>query len=334
MEPKDWEQKTSKSHEAAPMVSVIMPAYCVAEYIAAAIESVLNQTFTSYEIIVVNDGSPDTVELEDVLAPYRDRIIYLKQENRGCSAARNAGIRIALGRYVALLDPDDLWEENYLAVQLSILEADPRIDVLYPDALIFGDSDLSGKRFMEVLPSRGEVTFEALIAQRCNVMISVTARREALVRAGMFDESLRSAEDFDMWLRILQLRGRIRYHDKVLVSYRRHPASLSADPVWMCRHILKVLANAEARNNLSVTELETLQSQMARFRALVSLNEGKRDFFAGNSTSAIAKLTEANAFLKSKKIDLVLLMLRTAPQLLLRAYDWRDRLLLGANTKF
>ena len=329
----EWEVTPDRG-SSEPIVSVIMPAYRVAEYIGAAIKSVLDQTYRGYEIIVVNDGSPDTPELENVLAEYGDQIVYIKQENRGCSAARNVAIKAARGRYIALLDPDDLWEPDYLAVQLGILEADPTIDVLYPDALIIGDSDLRGRRFMAVMPSCGDVTFEALITQRCNVMISVTARRETLVRAGLFDESLRSAEDFDMWLRILQQGGRIRYHERVLVSYRRHRASLSADPVWMCRHILKVLANAEARNNLSATEVRILHLQESRFRAMVSLNEGKRAFFAGNARSAIDKLTEANAFLRSAKINLVLMLLRTAPHLLLRAYELRDRLLVGTSTKF
>jgi glycosyltransferase involved in cell wall biosynthesis len=326
--------RTLTRNDRAPAVSVIMPSYRVAEYISAAVESVLNQTFTDYEIIVVNDGSPDTVELERALAPYYDRIVYIKQENRGCSGARNTAIRRASGRYIALLDPDDVWEPDYLAVQVGILEADPSIDVLYPDALIFGDSHLAGKTFMEMMPSHGEVTFEALITQRCNVMISVTARREAVVNAGMFNEDLRSSEDFDMWLRILHQGGRIRYHRKVLLHYRRHRASLSADPVWMCRHILKVLDEVEARNDLSISETRTLKMQIARFRALACLNEGKRSFFAGNVRDAIDKLTEANAFFRSPKIGLALLMLRAAPHLLLRAYNLRDRLLLGTNTKF
>lgn len=328
------QEELSRRPDSAPAVSVIMPAYRAAAYISEAIASVLAQTFTDYELIVVNDGSPDTVELDRALAPYRDRIIYITQKNRGCSGARNVAIQAARGRYIALLDADDIWEPDYLAVQLGILEADPGIDVLYPNALIFGDSHLAGKTFMDVMPSRGEVTFESLITQRCNVMISVTARRESVVRAGLFNESLRSAEDFDMWLRILHQGGRIRYHDRVLLRYRRHESSLSADPVWMCRHILKVLDDAAARNDLSVTEVETLALQRGHFGALIRLNEGKRAFFAGNPERAIAKLTEANRFLRSSKISVALLMLRAAPQLLLRAYNLRDRLLIGANTKF
>jgi glycosyltransferase involved in cell wall biosynthesis len=328
------ESKSNSQPSNPPMVSIIMPAYRVANYIGAAIESVLHQTFHDYEIIVINDGSPDVDELEAVLAPYRDRIVYLAEENRGCSGARNTAIRVARGKYVALLDPDDLWEPDYLSVQVSMLEENPDIDVVYPNALIFGDSDLSGRTFMDVLPSNGEVDFEGLVSQRCNVMISVTARKDAIVRAGLFNESLRSAEDFDMWLRIVHQGGRIAYHRKILVRYRRHHSSLSADPVWMCRHILKVLVDAEKRNKLTASQEAALKLQISRFYALVDLNEGKREFFAGNAAGAIEKLKKANAFFRSTKIALAMMALRAAPQLLLRVYNFRDRIVLGTNTKF
>jgi len=141
----------------APAVSVIMPAYNVSQFISEALESVFAQTFKDYEVIVVNDGSPDTDELLRALAPYRGRIRYIEQENRGVSAARNAAIRAARGHYVAHLDPDDLWEPGYLAAQLAEFARDPSIDVLYPDALIFGDAPEAGRRFMDWCPSSGEV---------------------------------------------------------------------------------------------------------------------------------------------------------------------------------
>jgi len=309
----------------SPMVSVIMPAYLVTKYIGEAITSVLNQTFTDYEIFVVNDGSPDTAELELALSPFRNRIVYSSQPNSGCSAARNAALREARGKYIALLDGDDLWEPDYLSVQVALLEANPAIDVLYPDALIFGDTPDAGKTFMEVLPSNGEVTTEALVTQRCTVMISVTAKRETVVRAGMFDERLMGSEDFDLWLRILHCGGQIAYHRRMLVHYRRRPDSLSADPVRMCQQILKVLEYAEARNNLTKTESDALRQQIRRFRALASFHEGKRDLFAGNTLSAISKLRNANIFLRSPKISLALMILRTSPQLLLQAYKFRHR---------
>jgi len=306
-----------------------MPAYRVTKYIGEAVTSVLNQTFTDYEVFIINDGSPDTAELERTLSPFRNRIRYLSQSNAGCSAARNAAIRQARGKYIALLDGDDLWEPDYLAVQVEIMEGNPSIDVLYPNAWIFGDTHDVGKTFMEVTPSCGEVTTEALITQRCTVMISVTAKRETVVRAGMFDERLLGSEDFDLWLRILHCGGHIAYHCRSLVHYRRRPDSMSADPVRMCQQILRVLKSAEARDGLTENELEALRLQIRRFRALTMLYEGKRDLSEGNIVSATAKFQEANTFLKSSKIRLALIVLRTAPRLLMSAYKLRNRFSTG-----
>ncbi len=124
------------NHE--PAVSVIVPAYNVAPFIGEALASIFAQTFKDYEVIVINDGSPDTPELERAIEPFRSRITYIRQANRGVSAARNAGIRVARAAFVAHLDPDDAWEPDYLSEQLAVLANDPSIDVLYPDAWIFG----------------------------------------------------------------------------------------------------------------------------------------------------------------------------------------------------
>src|SRR5712664_587865 len=90
-----------------PLVSVIIPAYKVAPFINETLNSVFVQTFTDYEVIVINDGSPDTEELEGTLDYYRSRILYIRQDNRGAGAARNAGLRTARGRFIAFLDGDD-----------------------------------------------------------------------------------------------------------------------------------------------------------------------------------------------------------------------------------
>jgi glycosyltransferase involved in cell wall biosynthesis len=322
------------SEDRTPCVSIIMPAYRVSQYIGEAIESALSQTFEDYEIIVVNDGSPDTEELERVLAPYMDRIVYIKQENRGCSGARNTAIRASRGRYISLLDPDDIWEKNYLEVQVGELERNPSIDLVYPNAIIFGDTADSGRLFMQGSPSNGEVTFESLVTEQCNVMISVTVRREALVNAGLFDESLRSAEDFDMWLRLIHRGSRFAYLRQPLMRYRRRRGSLSSDPAWMCRNVLQVYKKVEETLDLSPREREVLKRQSVRIKALLDLYEGKKAFFQGEVKAALEKLTRANEFFKSGKLRLTCLLLRISPQLLLRAYNIRDRFIIGADTKY
>ena len=112
---------SQESRAGSPLVSVIIPAYKAAGHIVSAIESVLAQTFSDHEIIVINDGSPDTSQLLEVLSPYRDRIRYLEQPNQGPSGARNTGIRAARGTYVAFLDSDDSWSPSYLGEQIRLL---------------------------------------------------------------------------------------------------------------------------------------------------------------------------------------------------------------------
>lgn len=319
---------------AKPLVSVIVPAYKVTNYIGEALNSVFAQTFTDYEVIVINDGSPDSDELEHVLAPYMERIVYLKQENQGVSAARNAGILAARAELLAFLDGDDTWLPNYLEVQVSRIQADPTIDVLYPNVMIVGDSSEAGEEFMTVCPSEGEVTFESLVLEACSVANCSIARRDTLIRAGLFDESLRSAEDFDLWLRVIKLGGRIDYHRDVLACYRRRTGSLTADPIWLSQHILQVLAKVEQTMDLTASERATVNAQQQRFQAMMRLQEGKRAFFLGDHAGAIHALTDANRFFKNRKTAFTLMMLRIAPRLLLRAYDLRDRVYFKMVTKY
>src|SRR5215211_460208 len=258
---------------ASPLVSVIVPAYDVAEFIGEALNSVLAKTFTDYEIIVINDGSPDTEALERALAPYMSRIVYLKQENRGVSAARNNGINAARGSLIAFLDGDDVWLPNYLEVQVKRIQADPTIDVLYPNVQMFGGSSEDGEEFMTICPSTGEVTFERLLLQECNVSNCSIARRETLIRAGLFDEALRSVEDFDLWLRVIKHGGRIAYHRDVLARYRRRPGSLTADPIWLGQHIIQVLDKVKQTMDLTPSEGATVDLHHQRFEALLSLHE-------------------------------------------------------------
>ncbi len=316
----------------SPAVSIVVPCYNTAHYVAEALDSVLAQTFENYECLVVNDGSPDTAELERALAPYRDHIVYIRQENRGLSGARNTAIRSSRAPLIALLDSDDVWEPDYLAVQLSLMERDPALDVLYPDALIFGDDPRAGRTFMEVCPSEGEVTVESLLTQRCNVFIGVTARREALVRAGLFDEELGNliSEDFDMWLRVLNCGGRIAYHRRALVRYRRHATNITADGVAVWRRALRAMEKARRTLTLSASDAATLERETARFHALLRYYEGWNAFSRGDLAAAMEGLGEAHAYFKSRRMKLALLLMRRSPRLLRGLYNLEGRLMPGS----
>ena len=318
----------------SPAVSVIIPCYNTAQYIAETLDSLFAQTYTDYEVILINDGSEDTQDLERVLDAYRERVIYLKQENRGSSSARNAGLRVARGRFVALLDSDDLWDPEYLAVHVAALEGDPTVDVIFPNAMLFGDSPFAGKTFMDVYPVEGEITFANLISQRCYVWVGVTARLETVIRAGMFDESLGTAEDLDLWLRIVHQGGRIAFHRRVLGYYRQRRGSHTSKPIWLMNNWLKLLDKVEKTMNLSPAEREATQQKRVEMHALLRLCEGKKAFFLGDKRGAIEGLLEANRFLNSRKISLTVIGMRLAPQLLMCAYKMRDRFLFRTDTKF
>ena len=115
-----------------------MPAYNTAALIGEALDSVLAQTYTNFETIVINDGSPDTAQLEEALRPYRSRIVYIVQENRRAAGARNTGIKNARGKYLAFLDSDDCWLPENLATQMKFFEQDPSLDMVYADAAFAG----------------------------------------------------------------------------------------------------------------------------------------------------------------------------------------------------
>ena len=302
-----------------PIVSVIIPAYNTAAFIAASLESVFAQTLSDFEVIVINDGSPDTTELEQVLAHYLGRIIYLKQENRGPGAARNLGIRQARGEYIAFLDSDDCWLPDYLASQIKLFEEAPLLDVVYSDAQHYGEPSLAGKTYMQTCPSNGLVTLEALIREDCQVITSCTvARRHVVVDVGLFDERLdfRGCEDYDLWLRILYNGGRIAYQKKVLARYRSRPGSLSHNLLKMSEALKAVYEKVDLEMDLSEETRAVLRKQLAQARAYIDLEAGKQFLAAGDFGRAKDSLTKANAFFRRTKLKMTILGLQFAPRFL------------------
>lgn len=315
------------SKDDTPAVSVVIPVYNAARYVGETLDSIRAQTFTDYEVIIVNDGSTDSDELEEILQSHPLPIVYLSQANKGVSAARNAGIKVARGKFYAQLDADDQWHPEYLATQVGILLGDASIALVYPNAVIFADSSDSGAEFMNISPSEGEVTFDSLIREKCTVMTTVTARMNAIRAAGMFDEHIHSCEDFDLWLRIVKKGGRIIYHRHLLARYRRRAGSLSSDRVWMTTNLLSVLEKAANTLDLTTAERETLDKEITGRRAILRLFEGKQALARGEATVAVARFEEANTHLRSLKLSAVILLSRHMPRLLSWTFAARERYL-------
>ncbi len=311
-------------HNGGKLVSVIVPAYNVAGYIAETLDSVFAQTFQNFELILVNDGSPDSAELERVLAPYRDRLVYIVQQNKGISGARNAGIAAATGEFIAFLDGDDAWMPRYLEVQLAFLDAHPEYDLVYCNAVFFGNSPEAGTLFMNLCPSRGEADFDALVRRDCHVFTSVLARRRMVQSVGGFDESLGFCEDFDLWLRFAAAGHRIGYHREILVRYRKHGTSLSANRIRMTEFGVKVLSKHLAVCPPGSARLSLVQQALASKHAELDLRRGKQALAQGDTASALHQIGSANRFYRSTKLTLTLLLLRWAPRLLRSLYLRHD----------
>ena len=319
-------RSTDKSFgEAPPAVSIVIAAYNASAYIGETLDSVSAQTFTDYEVILVNDGSDDSKQLECILESHRLPVVYISQPNKGVSAARNAGIKVARGQFYAQLDSDDQWEPNYLEEQVRFLTEHPGTALVYPNAIIFGDSPDTGVEYMKLSPSEGEVSFESLIQERCVVFTCVTARLRVIRAVGMFDEALRSCEDFDLWLRISKSGGRIRYQRQILARYRRHEGSLSSDRVWMTSNLLAVMDKALSRDDLTTSEREALKKQIELYSTTLRLFQGKHALAAGDAALALNRLQEANRGLRNPKISIAIFLLRTWPSLPIWVFAARER---------
>lgn len=305
-------------------VSVVIPAYNVAAFLEETLQSVFAQTVTPFEILVVNDGSPDSVALEQMLAPYLHRIRYLVQENQGPSAARNTGIEAATGDFIAFLDGDDLWLPGYVAQQLEYLRSHPAYDLVYCNAVFFGDSIYAGQEYMTVCPSVGEADSAALIERRCHVFTSVMGRAAAL-KTMRFDVALWSSEDFEYWLRLSAAGFRIGYHREVLVRYRKRQTSLSADPTSMARANLVALSKAMPLWPADSGEGRALREAVARKTAELELLRGKMALKASDTAAALGHFRLANAYYRSAKLSLVVALVQYVPGLVRSLSSFRER---------
>lgn len=305
-----------------PTVSVIVPAYRVTPFIAETLDSVLAQTRRDFEIVVVNDGCPDTVNLERALAPYRDRIVYLTQDNAGPSNARNTGIAAARGDFLAFLDGDDLWEPTFLATQLEVLERDAGTVLVYCDSQPFG-APAAGPSLMHYEAASGPCDLAALLtARRVVVTSTAVTRRQAVLDAGGFDDALRYCEDFDLWLR-LATRGTVVRRPEVLGRRRLVASSQSASPETMLRAQIAVRRRFLARHALSEAVQADCAATDRRCEAEIALHEGRRLLDEGNAPAARAALARAARDLPGFRLGALLRLLDLAPSVAVALHRWR-----------
>jgi glycosyltransferase involved in cell wall biosynthesis len=222
-----------------PLVSVIIPAYGHAEFILQTIDSVLSQTFQDYEIIVVNDGSPDRTA--EVLQPLikKGLVHYIEQVNSGVAVARNTGLSHSMGKYIAFLDDDDIWPSNKLEWQVKIMETCELVAV-------GGVTGLVGSEGQLIPPTEaGEkprlLDFEELF--RGNPFLSpgqVLIDRSAIIAIGGFDSSIWGVDDLDAWVGLARI-GRFEIRGELALYYRVHETNASRNYVRMIMNCKKVV---------------------------------------------------------------------------------------------
>lgn len=313
-----------------PFVSVIIPCFNYGHLLAEALESVRAQSLLEWECIVVDDGSTDTTAaIAREYAARDERIACLSQENRGLSAARNAGLRAATAKYAQLLDADDLLEPEKLAVHVRFLEEHEGYALVYGPMRYFrtqgasrlyaSGRDGSGRAWMKMWQDTTDEMLAAFVEGNQFPVSAAVFRRSMLDEVGYFDETLRSHEDWDLWLRCVlaakRFHGLEARGTKTLI--REHAGTLTKGAVTMAETRLQV------RDRIG--ELATTEALLATNREWRSYDEcelGAAHLAAGHWRVGVRSYLSGFANAKNKVKALRALAAHLAPGWLLALWRW------------
>ena len=230
------EKKTASIEETTyRLVSVVIPTYNQAGYLRQAIESILGQTYSNIELIVVDDGSTD--ETSELLSQYRGRLVAIRSPNSGTACARNVGVREAKGEFVAFLDHDDLWVSQKLEWQMELFAVDPGIGLVYGGVEFFRAED--GVTTANYYPG-SPLDFHELLGHTIVALQTVVIRSSVLASVGGFDPSLRGTDDWDFCMRVAST-SKMRGVDRPCVRVRLHPDNQSRKTNMMYRNAVAAL---------------------------------------------------------------------------------------------
>jgi glycosyltransferase involved in cell wall biosynthesis len=226
-------------------ISVIICAYNGGKYVGDAIISVINQSITPLEIIVVNDGSTDNTA--EVIKSFGEKVKYIFKENQGLPAARNTGIIEARGNYITFLDQDDLYFEDSLEKQLAVFAKYKSVDVCAGHTIY---THLSKPNQSES-PKASKKGFQILMG--CTRL-----KKTVFDVVGLFDESLLMAEDVDMYLRIKEAGIPFAIHNNVVMAYRRHDSNITNNKMKAQLYFLRAIKKAKERRKTLPHDLQEI----------------------------------------------------------------------------
>lgn len=223
-----------------PLVSVIVPAYNQGHYIKEAILSVKNQAFSDWECIIIDDGSTD--DTRDIVRSFEsrdNRFKYNYQENQGLSNARNNGIKVANGTYFAFLDSDDAWVTTTLQVMIDFLQKHPNISLAIGG---YDEIDEQGTTIsMTYYPPDCGRCIKELLAGNISPVHSILVKKDVFEKCGVFDPTLTSLEDWDMWLRASAAGFQFGQVRMLVAHYRVYQGSMSYNAKRMEQNFISVL---------------------------------------------------------------------------------------------
>jgi glycosyltransferase involved in cell wall biosynthesis len=259
-----YEYQTGMVTTQRPLVSIIVPVYNSDRYIGEAIESILHQTYTNYEIIVVDDGSTDNTR--DRLQPYWQKIRYIYQENQGVAAARNRGTSESKGVLIAFLDQDDYYLPHKLASQVACFEAQPSVCIVNSGWCIVdeGGGAIGEINLSQALPN---LTMADWILWKPVFLGAMMFDRHCLAQVDGFDPSLHQAPDVDLVLRLVLAGCQSAWTERSTVCYRQHDENASRDALAQAKELQIVLDRLFQRPDLP-NEISSLQNQ-SRYQSLV-----------------------------------------------------------------
>lgn len=266
-----------------PLVSVVIPAYNCEKYIKETIFSVLNQTYSNIEVVLVDDGSTDrTAEIVQQIAEKDSRLIYMWEKNAGVSAARNKAIRNSKGEFTALLDHDDLWLPQKLERQIPIFNNNSKTALVFSDAYYFDDDHpVLFNHFSKNKPCRGKV-FRELFRRNFIPCLTVVLKTKILEGSGYFAEDMDICEEYDLFLRIAY-RYEVDYINMPLAKYRVHETNFSKNVELGIKEGFMLIQNCI---HLIPDFEQAFSKELAEKRAELSYLSGKNLWCLGENGKA------------------------------------------------